>query len=165
MSHVERKQREKDNIRKNLLIAALEIAKAEGWEAVTIRRIAEAIEYTTSIVYGHFESKDALFNEIIEQGFKQLYDTSKKVLNKNDGPEKQLLAFRCQLGFAYDKQELDFSYVLLKMPSGNTSTLGRYYRKRIERLTGKSHEEIEKMFLTGYACVADVSPFYWFQRT
>jgi AcrR family transcriptional regulator len=53
---------------------------AEGWQAVTIRRISEAIEYTTSFVYSHFENKDALLNEIMTNGFNQMYALSEKAL-------------------------------------------------------------------------------------
>ncbi len=56
MGHIERKKREQQITRNSILKAALDIANAEGWQAVTIRKISESIEYTTSIVYSHFEN-------------------------------------------------------------------------------------------------------------
>ena len=44
MGHIERKKRDKENIKNSILKAALDIAIAEGWQTVTIHRISEAIE-------------------------------------------------------------------------------------------------------------------------
>jgi len=91
MGHVERKERERDNIRKSLLQAAIDIAKKEGWQGVTIRKIADAVEYTTSIVYGHFESKEALMQEIVDNGFSKLYRHFIKTYDEHSDPCEQLM--------------------------------------------------------------------------
>lgn len=69
MSHLERRQREKDEIKQRILDAARKIASEEGWHSVTIRKIADEIEYTPPIVYEHFENKEDLIREIIYTGF------------------------------------------------------------------------------------------------
>jgi Transcriptional regulator len=149
MSHIERKQREKDNLKKSLLKAALDIAIAEGWEAVTIRRIADAVEYTTSVVYGHFENKDALLMEIAEMGFKQLYECSIKVVNENEDPKKQLLAISlANWDFAMANKELYSLMFNYKKPTGTASIIGMELVESVfERLTGKRNEEMQKLFL------------------
>jgi AcrR family transcriptional regulator len=91
MGHQERKLREKENVKKSILNAALKIAKKDGWESVTIRKIAEAVEYTTSIVYEHFENKDDLLNEITEQGFAKLNEEFENLFNKQGKPSEILL--------------------------------------------------------------------------
>jgi AcrR family transcriptional regulator len=72
MSHVERKLREKEKIKQSILDAARDIAAKEGWHSVTIREIANKIEYTPPIVYEHFENKEDLFKELIYMGFSLL---------------------------------------------------------------------------------------------
>lgn len=72
MGCVERKQREKELVRQSILDAALKIAVAEGWHALTIRKIADAIEYTPPIVYEHFENKEELIQELFLSGFREL---------------------------------------------------------------------------------------------
>jgi len=72
MGCVERKQREKELVRQSILDAALKIAVAEGWHALTIRKIADAIEYTPLIVYEHFENKEELIQELFLSGFREL---------------------------------------------------------------------------------------------
>jgi len=72
MGCVERKQREKELVRQSILDAALKIAVEEGWHALTIRKIADAIEYTPPIVYEHFENKEELIQELFLSGFREL---------------------------------------------------------------------------------------------
>lgn len=78
-------------INARILDAALSIAIKDGWQAVTIRRISQKIEYTTSIVYQHFESKDKLLEELTRSGFRTLYLEGMKVLSENIAPKEQLL--------------------------------------------------------------------------
>jgi AcrR family transcriptional regulator len=83
--------REKEDMKARILDAALNIAIIEGWQAVTIRRISQSIEYTTSIVYQHFGSKEKLLNELTDRGFRTLFLEGKKVFSENLAPEEQLL--------------------------------------------------------------------------
>lgn len=107
MGHLERKQREKDNIRKRILEAALNIAIEENWQAVTIRRIADAVEYTTSIVYSHFKNKDALLLELADTGFKKLKKQLEKVIETESDPKEQLMQLSVyHWDFASENREL-----------------------------------------------------------
>src|SRR5690242_2367885 len=67
-----RRERERQNLRQSILRAAADIAAAEGWQAVTIRKIAEMIEYTPPVIYEHFASKEAILLEVKREGFNQL---------------------------------------------------------------------------------------------
>ena len=78
MSVKERRERQKQATREGILTAAREIARTEGWGAVTIRRIAEAIEYTPPIIYEYFSSKDAILAALQGIGFEELADTMQK---------------------------------------------------------------------------------------
>lgn len=72
MSNKDRRQRIKQATRQGILAAARRIAREEGWPAVTIRKVADAIEYSPSMVYEYFESKDAILAALLEDGFAQL---------------------------------------------------------------------------------------------
>jgi len=91
MGHKERKLREKENLKNSLLEAALSIAKKEGWQALSIRKIADAIEYTAPIVYEHFANKEELIEEIIQQGYKTMFDSYLELFTKNLEPKQLLL--------------------------------------------------------------------------
>ena len=56
----ERKEREKEDVRKKILDAAHDLFEAQGYENVTMRAVADAIEYSPTTIYLHFANKDAL---------------------------------------------------------------------------------------------------------
>lgn len=68
----ERRERERQELRRAILDAAGEIAAAEGWQAVTIRRVAEKIEYSPPIIYEYFNSKEQIVIELLREGFRQM---------------------------------------------------------------------------------------------
>jgi len=68
----ERRVREREEIREKILDAARELFVAEGFDAVTMRRIADAIEYSPTAIYFHFRDKEALLKELCESDFRNL---------------------------------------------------------------------------------------------
>lgn len=60
MTSADRRARERLQLQDRILDAARELFAAQGFEAVTLRKIAAAIEYTPAAIYGHFEDKEAL---------------------------------------------------------------------------------------------------------
>jgi AcrR family transcriptional regulator len=60
----ERRQRERTQIRERILDAALEVFATDGAEGVTMRALADAIEYTPPVIYAHFRDKDAIIEEL-----------------------------------------------------------------------------------------------------
>ena len=90
MSHIERRLKDKEEMKQSILDAARKIAGKEGWQAVTIRKIVDEIEYTPPIVYEYFENKEALFKELIYFGFRMMHkDIEKAKLSESD-PKKML---------------------------------------------------------------------------
>jgi AcrR family transcriptional regulator len=65
----ERREREREEIRTRILDAARELFVAEGYEAVTMRRIADKIEYSPTAIYFHFRDKETLLREICDADF------------------------------------------------------------------------------------------------
>jgi len=72
MGSNERRERERLELRQLILDAARELFVEEGYDAVTMRRIAEKIEYTPTTIYLHFKDKEALFRELINDDFRKL---------------------------------------------------------------------------------------------
>ncbi len=69
MGSQERRARERNATRERILAAARDLFVREGFEKVTLRRIAEAIEYTPAALYVHFEDKHALMSALCDQDF------------------------------------------------------------------------------------------------
>jgi AcrR family transcriptional regulator len=72
MSIQQRRQREREERHELIVRAARELAEAEGWEAVTIRRLAERIEYSQPVLYSHFAGKEAIVTAVAVEGFAEL---------------------------------------------------------------------------------------------
>jgi len=65
----ERQERDREAIRRAILDAARELFVREGYADVTIRRIAERIEYSPGAIYTYFPSKDEIFFALAKEGF------------------------------------------------------------------------------------------------
>lgn len=70
----ERQEREREEVRQKILDAARELFVAEGYQHVSIRKVAEKIEYGPASLYGYFPSKDDLFFALAEEGFRKLFE-------------------------------------------------------------------------------------------
>jgi AcrR family transcriptional regulator len=68
----ERKGRERAEREHRIVAAARVIAEREGWDAVTIRRLAEEIEYSQPVLYSHFENRDAIVAAVAVEGFQEI---------------------------------------------------------------------------------------------
>ncbi|ALO96299.1 TetR-family transcriptional regulator [Streptomyces hygroscopicus subsp. limoneus] len=68
MSIQTRRERERAERERLIVTAARELAEAEGWDAVTTRRLAAEIEYSQPVLYSHFKGKDAIMAAVAVQG-------------------------------------------------------------------------------------------------
>jgi AcrR family transcriptional regulator len=69
-----RRAREKENLRRAILDAARELFVSEDYEAVSMRRIADRIEYSPTAIYLHFKDKEEILFHLVEEGFAMLRD-------------------------------------------------------------------------------------------
>ncbi len=67
MGVAERRQREKEELRTAIINAAVEIVSTQGVEALSIRGVAERVEYAPATIYLYFENKDALLRAVVEE--------------------------------------------------------------------------------------------------
>lgn len=72
MTSSERRARERAATRDLIVEAALHVLEQEGPAALTMRRVANDVQYTAPVVYQHFANKDALVVELIAHGYRQL---------------------------------------------------------------------------------------------
>jgi len=70
----ERQQREHEEVRTKILDAARQLFVAEGFRHVSMRKIAEMVEYSPAALYGYFPSKDDLFYALAEEGYRKLFE-------------------------------------------------------------------------------------------
>ena len=97
MGSKQRRERERQELRQAILTAARDIAAREGWQAVTIRKVAEAVEYTPPMIYEYFASKEALLFELMLEGFRQIGHIIQSMRAKGGSAENVLM----QVALAY----------------------------------------------------------------
>ena len=69
----ERQERDRETVSRAILDAARELFVREGYDEVSIRKIAERIEYSPAAIYSYFQSKDDIFLALAEEGFRLLF--------------------------------------------------------------------------------------------
>ena len=106
MTTTTRRERQRLENREGILAAALAIAERESWSAVTIRKIADEIDYTSPIIYQHFDNKEAALQALIEQGFTHLEASMRRALTEDDPETRVLTLGRAYLHFARDHRRL-----------------------------------------------------------
>ena len=72
----ERQEREREAVARGILDAARDLFVAEGYQNVSIRKIADRIEYSPAAIYSYFPSKDDIFFALAEEGFRLLFSTA-----------------------------------------------------------------------------------------
>ncbi|MEY9849123.1 AcrR family transcriptional regulator [Streptacidiphilus sp. BW17] len=72
MSLQERREREQVQRRRLIISTARELAEAEGWGAVTTRRLAQQIEWSQPVLYKHFKAKEDIVQAVALEGFDEL---------------------------------------------------------------------------------------------
>ena len=72
MSAQERKERERAGRHQLIVSTARELAEAQGWDAVTTRKLAERIEYSQPVLYSHFRGKKEILGAVALEGITEL---------------------------------------------------------------------------------------------
>ena len=88
MGSAERRTRERVETRQLILDAAREMFVERGYEATTMRAIAEKIEYTPTAIYHHFRNKEALLSELCALDFRALGAAFQKLGRIEDPVER-----------------------------------------------------------------------------
>ena len=88
MGITERREREREEVRERILDAARDLFARDGYEAVTMRKIAEAIEYSPTAIYLHFKDKDALVRELCLVDFDSLAKAFQRIAREPDPLER-----------------------------------------------------------------------------
>ncbi|MFW5660069.1 MAG: TetR/AcrR family transcriptional regulator [Oceanicaulis sp.] len=103
-------ERRRRKVRDSIIDAAEAIFAEEGEAGLSMRRIAERIDYSPAALYKYFDSKEALFREIREQFFERLLERMQQVcMDIEDGP---LLCTKCMRAYVETGLEQPSHYKL-----------------------------------------------------
>lgn len=92
MGIAERRYRQKEEVKSLILETAWKMILEEGYPALSIRKVADAIEYSVPVIYSHFEGKDAILKEFVQKGYELLVKDLKQAKEQHPNACAQLEA-------------------------------------------------------------------------
>ena len=100
----ERKKRHINELRSRILAEAEQLFVEEGYQNVSMRKIAARIEYSPTTIYRLFESKAVIMRLLIADGYRRVYEQYQRILAEPSGSALQTLAsvVRTYVDFALD---------------------------------------------------------------
>lgn len=122
MGIVERKEREREEMRKLILEAAQKLFLANGFDKVSIRNIADEIEYSPATIYLYYKDKNELLFALHQRGFVEMIDAFRPILLLTDPFEKLVEMGRSYIRFAVENPEL---FDLMFIMTGPMDTLDK----------------------------------------
>jgi AcrR family transcriptional regulator len=119
MGIVERREREKEALRARIVEAARDLLSEEGLDALSMRAIAERIEYSPATIYLYFRDKEELTSEVIREGFRRMHAVMMEELaalpETASGAEQYGATGRAYARFAVENTA--FFRVMFELPS------------------------------------------------
>lgn len=151
MGPMERRERQRQELRKRILDTARRLFAEEGYDAVTMRTIAHEIEYSPRTIYLHFKDKEELFRSLCQEDFKDFGERLGPLLKVKDPLERMRAIGQAYARFA---QAFPHHYQLMFMsrhpvhedPS-NVEWLGNPQADAYALLVGSVREALEGGYL------------------
>ncbi len=91
MTIEKRREREIEEMRELILSAASDIIASEGFDKLSVRKIAKKIDYSPSIIYHYFNDKEEILNNVMQRGYKKIVSAVSSVKIKSNSPEERLI--------------------------------------------------------------------------
>jgi AcrR family transcriptional regulator len=126
-----RRARERANTRERIIEAALHVLETEGVAALTIRRIANDVEYSAPVVYQHFANKDALVLELVAHGHHLMLTEFHRVTQEPDADRRMTRTAAEYVRFAGEHPHL---YQVMNTPMIDADERRRVVQPAIDAL-------------------------------
>ena len=116
MNTLERRERDKQEMRRQVLDAAMGLFVEEGYDKVSIRRIANKIGYSPGTIYLYFKDKDDIFFHLHEEGFARLIERQREVFDEPDPAARLRKMGRAYIRFALENPEYYELMFIIRSP-------------------------------------------------
>ena len=140
------------DLRRHILDTARHLLVREGYQNLSMRKIADAIGYSATSIYLYFDSKDALLHTLIHEGMMHLHEELEKTAREyTDDPVGRLRALcRCFIDFGLDNPEY-YEIMFQLRPERMERYPPEKYRKARSNLDffGKALQEGEEQGIFG----------------
>jgi AcrR family transcriptional regulator len=144
----ERQQREREAVRYAIMSAARDLFVTEGYRHVSMRKIAERIEYSPAAIYGYFPSKDTIFFALAEEGFRLLAERASRAVAGLSDPLERL---RQGLWAFYEFSKEHQQYFELMFTDRSVPSLSQDFQRFefMHALTASAEEDIRTCIQRG----------------
>jgi AcrR family transcriptional regulator len=154
----ERRERQKEVLREEILDAARELFAKEGYESVSMRKVAEKIEYSPTTIYLYFKDKSDLLYSVCEETFEKLLHSFEEIAKHSQDPLECLeLGLRnyirfglthpnhYKVAFMYRPEDLSLEDISRFISPDSTGTKAYYHLRDIvaECVRQKKFKEID----------------------
>ena len=163
MGVAERKSRQKENTRQEILDAARDLFVNEGYDNVSMRKIAEKVEYAPGTIYLHFKDKAEILDTLCEQTFQKLWERMEAIRNDTGNPVDALRrGLRTYIQFGLDNpNQYIVTFVLAKQhPAGHHPDVSNPAMSCFDCLRGTVRKCIEGGYIIG-GDVEDTAQAIW----
>jgi len=160
----ERKLRDKQARRAQIISAARRIAELEGWSSVTVRRLSDEIAYSQPVLYAHFGSREGILTAVAIEGFRELglaLEKARKRVQRGNTVESVAAAYLEFAGSSPALYEVMFS-LSLSVPFGDPATppeLRFAFSQLLELFQGQSSksEVLSELFWASLHGIAELT--------
>ncbi|WP_120344124.1 TetR/AcrR family transcriptional regulator [Paraburkholderia fungorum] len=153
MGIAERKNRQKQALRERILDAARRIVMREGFAALSMRKIADAIEYSPATLYLHFASRDEIARALCAEGYAQLLETFVPLAQIADPTARLKALGRAYVAFGVAHPET-YRLIFMEDPSYTGAALGG----AAALLAGEAAGETVENAAAGTSVMASAAP-------
>jgi AcrR family transcriptional regulator len=168
----ERKLRDKQARRAQIISAARRIAELEGWSNVTVRRLSDEISYSQPVLYGHFGSREGILAAVAIEGFHELgvaLEKARNLAKRGNMVESVAVAYLAFAASSPALYEVMFS-LNLSVPFGDPATppeLRFAFSQLLELFQGKDSkpELMSELFWASLHGIAELTRTKRFPRS
>lgn len=143
-------------LRRQILDTTRKLLVAEGYQNLSMRKIANTIGYSATSIYLHFENKDHLVHTLIEEGMDQLFNVLNYVQTHTADPLDRLKAL-CENYIAFGLDNPEYYEIMFQLHPARMERFPvdkfRRARRNLETFTNALKEGTEKgiFYVNDYA--------------
>src|SRR5215469_418364 len=157
MSVKARREREKQELRQEILEAARELFVQEGYERVSMRRIAEKIDYSPTTIYLYFRDKDDLLYALCEETFAKLVAEFQRIKVATAEPVERLRRMgRAYIEFGMSHPNHYRAAFMTPYPKGGDEAPSKYQGSMGEKCFLQLRSTVEECIALGKLRLLDV---------
>lgn len=174
MAIQDRKLREKEEKRRLILDTAMKLFVSEGFANVSTRKIGEKIEFSPTLIYFYFKSKEEILYTLYLEGFQKLFDRLEETKRVHNPLKRLEEAIRVSIDFSIEQPE--YLYLMLSLRPDNQASDFKWDQSlRVKEFFGGITKEaaeqgyidakdLELLNLTSWAYNHGISSLYTISR-